>query len=349
MTAAVLCVNITLASAQNEYEGRLNVNFMSTIAISLDKETMQNEEMYNKINATSPSNLQNVLYVTKTADNTTLIGWQGFNPNNWFPHIDGRFFSYDEVKNKENAVYISSDEYGALFSSGDDGEEIKIDGETYNIVGAGVLTPYNFMHPISDNSPQQIFVSAVSTDYSFRIIPYTTFFQKYSPELILVQYGGLSLAQLTEKAEMLKNCFENATVTLPRENSNNYLLIQKFVRGSIGIILSLLIYISVIGIMQEWLKINSKRYYVFVLCGATQRKIVFLILLEWFTYVTVAVFAAVGIQYCLLPFLTILKAGAMPTALEFFGQLIGFFLVIVLFSLKKITKVADVKNRGGAI
>ncbi len=349
MTAAMLCVNITLASAQHEYESTLGINYFSTITISASKEFAENEDIYDTLTSLFPNDLNNVLYITKTPDNSTLIGWQGYNITNWFAHVDGRFFSYDEVENNEKAVYITFDEYGALIKSGvlDDG--INIDGENYKIVGSGFFTPWNFMFSISEESPQQIFISEISRDYSFRIIPYTTFFQSYSPELILVHFDDVTRSQLKEKAEILKECFSEAVVTLTGENSNEYLFNQKAVRGSIGVILSLLIYISVIGIMQEWLKINSKRYYVFALCGARQSKIVSLILLEWLTYLTVAALMALGIQYCLLPFLTTLRAGYMPTFTEVLVHLITFYLFIVLFSLKNIRKITDIKSRGGVL
>lgn len=349
MTAAMLCVNITLASAQHEYESTLGINYFSTITISADKEFAENEDIYDTLTSLFPNNLKNVLYITKTPDNSTLIGWQGYNITNWFAHIDGRFFSYDEVESNEKAVYISFDEYGDLIKSGVSDDGINIDGENYKIVGSGFLTPFNFMSPISEESPQKIFISKKSSDYSFRIIPYTTFFQSYSPELILVHFYSNTYSQLKEKAEILKECFSEAVITMPEENSNEYLFNQKAVRGSIGVILSLLIYISVIGIMQEWLKINSKRYYVFTLCGANQRKIILLILLEWLTYVTAAVLLALGIQYCLLPFLSMLKAGYMPTLTEVLVHLITFYLFIVLFSLKKIRKITDIKSRGGVL
>lgn len=349
MAAAMLCVNITLASAQHEYESTLGINYFSTITISAQKGFAENEDIYNTLTSLFSNNLNNVLYITKASDNSTLIGWQGYNITNWFPHNDGRFFSYDEVENNEKAVYISFDEYGDLIESGVSDDGINIDGENYKIVGTGYLTPWNIMSSISEESPQKIFVSEKSRDYSFRIIPYTTFFQSYSPELILVQFDNITHSQLIEKAEILKECFSEAVVTLPGENSNEYLFNQKAVRGSIGVILSLLIYISVIGIMQEWLKINSKRYYVFALCGARQNKIVSLILLEWLTYLTVAALMALGIQYCLLPFLTMLRAGYMPTFAELLVHLITFYLVIVLFSLKKIRKITDIKSRGGVL
>ena len=96
MTAAMLCVNITLASAQHEYESTLGINYFSTITISADKGFAENEDIYDTLTSLFPNNLNNVLYITKAPDNSTLIGWQGYNITNWFAHIDGRFFSYDE-------------------------------------------------------------------------------------------------------------------------------------------------------------------------------------------------------------------------------------------------------------
>lgn len=349
MSAAMLCVNITLASAQHEYEHSIGINYFSTITIATDKGFAENEDVYDTLTSLFPNNLKNVLYITKTSDNSTLIGWQGYNIGHWFPHIDGRFFSFDEVENNEKAVYISSDEYGKLIESGASDDGINIDGESYKIIGTGYLTPWNIMSPIGEDSPQTIFISEMPSDYSFRIIPYTTFFESYSPELILVHFGSNTYSQLKEKMEILKEHFSEAVITMPGENSNEYLFNQKAVRGSIGIILTLLIYISVIGIMQEWLKINSKRYYVFALCGARQSKIVSLILLEWLTYLIIAALMALGIQYCLLPFLTTLKAGYMPTFPEMLVHLITFYLVIVLFYLKKIRKTTDIKSRGGVL
>lgn len=349
ISAAILCVNITLASAQNEYENTLNINYLSTIAISFEDKTAQKEDLYKTINSLFPANLRNVLYITKTSDNSTLIGWQGYNTSNWFPHTNGRFFSFDEVENNEKVVYITYDEYGKLVTSENSNKKINIDGEIYDIVGAGWLTPFNFKNSISDESTQQIFVSDSSKDYSFRILPYTTFFKNYFPELVLIQFDNLTYSQLKEKMNILENSFSDAIITMPKENSDQLLFSEKAVRALIGILLSLLIYISIVGIMQEWLKINSKRYYVFVLCGARQIKIVFLILLEWLTYVIIALFLSLGIQFCLLPMLSTIGAGYMPTYIEVFAQLIVFYFFTISLSFKKIKKITTINNRGGVL
>lgn len=349
IAAAMFCIDMTLASAQNEYESTLNINSLSSIAMFFDSETVQTDEIDKTLNSLFPTELRNVIYITKTDDGTTLIGWQGYNQTNWFPHINGRFFSFEEVENEEKVAYISTEDYGELESDENGNIKIDIDGESYLVIGAGWSSPYNFKSAISEDSPQDIFVSDFAKDYTFRIIPYTTFFQNYSPELVLIHFEHPSFSFLKEKKAVLERYFESAAVTMPKENSDEYLLTQKAVRAAIGVVLSLLLFVSVIGIMQEWLKINSNRYYVFVLCGAGQRKIVFLILAEWLTYTVIGLLLSLGIQYCCLPLLSEIGAGYMPKLAEIAAQLILFYLVAVLLLLKKIKTITAVSRRGGAL
>lgn len=349
IAAAMFCIDMTLASAQNEYESTLNINSLSSVAMFFDSETIQTDEIDQTLNSLFPTELRNVIYITKTDDGTTLIGWQGYNQTNWFPHINGRFFSFDEVENEAKVAYIPTDDYGKLGSDENGNIKIDIDGESYSVIGAGWCNPYNFKSAISEDSPQDIFVSDFAKDYTFRIIPYTTFFQNYSPELVLIHFEHPSFSFLKEKKAVLERYFESAAVTMPKENSDEYLLTQKAVRAAIGVVLSLLLFVSVIGIMQEWLKINSNRYYVFVLCGAGQRKIVFLILAEWLTYTVIGLLLSLGIQYCCLPLLSEIGAGYMPKLAEIAAQLILFYLVAVLLLLKKIKTITAVSRRGGAL
>lgn len=349
IAAAMFCIDMTLASAQNEYESTLNINSLSSIAMFFDSETVQTDEIDKTLNSLFPTELRNVIYITKTDDGTTLIGWQGYNQTNWFPHINGRFFSFDEVENEAKVAYIPTDDYGKLGSDENGNIKIDIDGESYSVIGAGWCNPYNFKSAISEDSPQDIFVSDFAKDYTFRIIPYTTFFQNYSPELVLIHFEHPSYSFLKEKKAVLEKYFETAAVTMPKENSDEYLLTQKAVRAAIGVVLSLLLIVSVIGIMQEWLKINSNRYYVFVLCGAGQRKIFLLILAEWLTYTVIGLLLSLGIQYCCLPLLSEIGAGYMPKLAEIAAQFILFYSVTVLMSAKNIKKVTAVSRRGGAL
>lgn len=51
IAAAMFCIDMMLASAQNEYESTLNINSLSSIAMFFDSETVQTDEIAQTINS----------------------------------------------------------------------------------------------------------------------------------------------------------------------------------------------------------------------------------------------------------------------------------------------------------
>lgn len=332
---SMLCIHVTLATARNEYESSLNINYLSSIAISLKNEKTE-LNIDKTLQDSYKDELLNVLFLTKTEDGTTLIGWYGYKQTSWFPHMEGRFFSYDEYKKKKNVVYVDDEEYVSL--SEKEQKEIKIDGVNYEIIGSGSIGSFNLRAAISPESDQTILQSENENDYLFRIIPSSVFVEKYSPELVFVQFNNPSYKELEEKCNELETLFPHATVTMPKDNSDSFLLIEKLKRSSAGIFLAICVTISTIGIMMEWVSMSKNTIYTYLLCGASKKKVAFSIYAEWIFYYILALFFALILQKILSKFLSMIGAQFLPDWQDLVIEFILFSILTWAATRKKMKK-----------
>lgn len=344
ITAGMFCISMTLGSARGDYESSLNINYLTTITLSFNRDDPRRKEAFSQLDGSFRKELLNTLYLTKAQDGTLLIGWDGSGHTNWFPHGSGRFFRQSEVRAKEKVAYITSDEYAELAKTGRT-DSVTIDGSEYQIVGTGWISPFNLKYPISEASTQQLLQSEDNADYRFCIIPYSTFLETYVPELILVQFNHVDYATLAARRTQLAQMFPDAEVTMPSESSDQYLQVEKAKRSAVGTLFAVIIGVSVLGLMLEWLKLNRKQYYVYLICGATRRQMIGLILAEWFLYLLVGTCLAVAIHAALLPWLKPIGAGYLPEwgDMAFFCLL--FYICSILASLKRMRVYVDVLGK----
>lgn len=165
------------------------------------------------------------------------------------------------------------------------------------------------------------------------------------PELILVQFDHLDYESLAARCAQLARMFPDAEVTMPSESSDQYLQAEKAKRSAVGALFAVIIGVSVLGLMLEWLKLNRKQYYVYLICGATRRQTIGLILLEWFLYLLAGACLAVAIHAALLPWMKIVGAGHLPEWRDMAFFCLLFYLISVLASLKKIRSYVDVLGK----
>lgn len=344
ITAGMFCISMTLGSARGDYENSLNINYLTTVTVSFESEDASRADAFSQMESGFQGELLNVLSITKAQDGTLLVGWYGSAQTHWFPHVNGRFFRQSEVKAGERVAYITHDEYTGLVKEGRT-DTVQIDGLNYRIVGTGWISPFNLKYPISESSSQQLLQSEDNADYRFCIIPYSTFLKTYAPELILVQFDHMDYQTLEARCAQLAQMFPDAEVTMPSESSEHYLQAEKAKRSAIGALFAVIIGVSVLGLMMEWLKLNRKQYYVFLLCGATRRQTVGLILLEWFSYLLAGTCLAVGLHAAFLPWMDVFGAGYLPEWKDIVLFFLLFYGISVMASLKKIHSYVDILGK----
>lgn len=332
-----LCLFFTASSAKDEYESSLNINYLSSVSFTVDEENQIDDSRdYSALLEKNFDDLLNVLYITNDAEGNTIIGWYGYEPAHWFPLSTGRFFTFSDNENRNNVVYIGDSEYSGLIGKQ---SSLSLNGYDFEIIGSGYLSPFNFRYPINSKSEQKIFVSTMTEDYSFRIIPYTVFFDNYSPELILVQFNNPSYSDLKERCNKLEELLPGTTVLLPDKSSDMYLVTEKIKRMSVGAFLSATILISMIGIFSEFIKIRKNLLRTFYICGLSTGKLQLIVCLEQFLYIIVAEITVIVFQVLLKEHLAVIGVGSVPEIGEILFITILIFSIMIIGAHNRIKKI----------
>ena len=341
VVTAIFCMNVTLAAARDYFEKTNGSHEMTTIAVSFPEGAEPGAELADVFEENYLADTETALFILRTPDDDFIIGWNGDDVSYFFAHWDGRIFTQEEIANHSRVAYINFQKYNELEKAGH-ADKIKIDNEEYAIVGCGGITIFNLINPIAKDSPQTI-LSREEDMQGFsplvQIIPYTVFCEKYSPQLILLQFKFYEPEKLEEKVALLQQDFPDATVTMPRVNAELYYTGQKLWHSIAGLFLAAILWCSLSGMMQEWLKMNHKKYRVYLICGMAKGKILLQILGEWLLLFILAAALAVLAQWLLQPLLSLFNAGYMPDAPDMVLVPTAFYLLSVLFSIKSIRRV----------
>ncbi len=341
VTTAIFCMNVTLAAARDYFEKTNGGHEMTTIAISFPEGAEPGADLAAVFEEKYLADNETALFILRAPDDTFIIGWNGDDVSYFFPHVEGRIFTQEEIENHSRVAYISDKKYSELDKEGK-ADKIRIDDEEYTIVGCGWIAISNLLYPIDKDSPQTI-LSQEEDMQGFsplvQIIPYTVFFEKYSPQLILLQFKFYEPEKLEETAALLQQDFPDATVTMPRVNADLYYTGQKLWHSIAGLFLAAILWCSLSGMMQEWLKMNHKKYRVYLICGMAKGKILLQILGEWLLLFILAAALATLAQWLLQPLLSLFHAGYMPDAPDMVLVLTAFYLLSILFSIKSIRRV----------
>lgn len=341
VATAIFCMNVTLAAARDYFEKSNASANMTTIAISMPDSAKPKADLPAVFEEKYLADTETALFIFQRSDNHYIIGWNGDDVSYFFPHIDGRIFTQEEIDNHSRVTYINFQKYDELEKAGH-ADKMKIDDEEYAIIGCGWISIFNLFDPIDKDSPQTI-LSREEDMQGFsplvQIIPYTVFFEKYSPQLILLQFKFYEPEKLEETAALLQQDFPDATVTMPRVNADLYYTGQKLWHSIAGLFLAAILWCSLSGMMQEWLKMNHKKYRVYLICGMAKGKILLQIFGEWLLLFILAAALATLAQWLLQPLLSLFHAGYMPDAPDMVLVPTAFYLLSILFSIKSIRRV----------
>lgn len=341
VTTAIFCMNVTLAAARDYFEKSNASANMTTIAVSFPDGAEPSADLSAVFEENYLADTETALFIFQKSDNDFIIGWNGDDVSYFFPHVEGRIFTHEEIENHSRVAYINYQKYNELANTGGE-RTIQIDDEEYSIVGCGWIAIFNLLDPIDKDSPQTI-LSQEEDMQGFsplvQIIPYTVFFEKYSPQLILLQFKYYEPEKLEETVALLQQDFPDATVTMPRVNADLYYTGQKLWHSIAGLFLAAILWCSLSGMMQEWLKMNHKKNRVYLICGMAKGKILLQILGEWLLLFILAAALATLAQWLLQPLLSLFHAGYMPDAPDAVLVPAAFYILSILFSIKSIRRV----------
>lgn len=321
LTSALFCISVLLGYAQNTYLSERGINYSSTVTVDSDM-SLDNAEIIadvEKINKQCGNKIANALYIAGSDDNVIVIGWYGNKISNWFPTTSSRFFTSEETAGCENVVYMPYVEH----TYADDGsvsqqlirrigETVILDGEKYKIIETGWITADTFISSISSRSSQQLFSEQSKRDAKIRIIPYSTFMKKYRPSLILLHFQDMSYEELTQCCEMITKDSSLGPAYPPDTDSGQMLRSEKAQELIIALFLTSLAGITIIQLMNQWLRNNRKQYMIYMICGLSELQTLALTAAEWFAVFTVGVCLAELLHLSLLKPFSYLGAGHMP-------------------------------------
>ena len=330
MVISCLSMSIIFGFVSKNYYNEVQFGASSSITVWFGESGSSQDDISQLLESPIVDEAKNILFISRdfisrdltSGDgdtNTRLIGWKGFDVDQWFPHSTGRFFTQEEEEKGGMVAYIHQAQYDAS------NRFIEYRGEKYYVVGAGFLEAWNVYSPISDESPQTLF-SMDNLDVNLITFPYTTYLERNKPELILVHFMNLTHSQLKEKKKQLELMFPTAAVTLPRVNTDTFLDEQLISRGKIAVIFIIIIGITMIQLLMEWLNGNQRQYFILYQCGVPKIKIFALIVMEWTIELILCSLLSSGIHRVLLPVLTILGADTLPI-LSIWRNVIAIILV----------------------
>ena len=289
ISAALFCINAMLGYVETEYRDMRVMNSYSALTIvSTRNEEIPVEEIKAYIRGEEDLEIRNILNICLLPDEICLIGWEGYEQTKWFPHMTGHFFTEEQVAQAENVIYITSDEYATLADVKNN--RLEMDGETYQIVGTGWMVEKNFMDAVGTDSQQTIFQEKkgggiyYGERYKFRIVPYTTFNERYTPEMVLVQMESSSYRQIQELAERLTFKYPGLNVAMPRNDSGEYRAERLKNDSKYIMLLVVLLWVTTVSVVREWILLNRNGYRVLGICGATKGQVKRLVLMELFLF-----------------------------------------------------------------
>lgn len=347
LTSALFCISVLLGYAQNTYLSERGINYSSTVTVDSDM-SLDNAEIIadvEKINKQCGNKIANALYIAGSDDNVIVIGWYGNKISNWFPTTSSRFFTSEETAGCENVVYMPYVEH----TYADDGsvsqqlirrigETVILDGEEYKIIETGWITADTFISSISSRSSQQLFSEQSKRDAKIRIIPYSTFMKKYRPSLILLHFQDMSYEELTQCCEMITKDSSLGPAYPPDTDSGQMLRSEKAQELIIALFLTSLAGITIIQLMNQWLRNNRKQYMIYMICGLSELQTLALTAAEWFAVFTVGVCLAELLHLSLLKPFSYLGAGHMPALSDI------LITAVLLYGLSTLIMAKQIKN-----
>ena len=219
---SMYCICAMLGVAVSEYETAKTWNDYTTLIVNPGEvHATENSKMIQLLDRTNDEDIQNVIYLTRYKNGIYVIGWDGTQQTQWFPHSSGRFFTEEEIKTGEKLAYVSEG-----YQTYDKSKEIELAGEIYQVIGVGWMVTYNFSSMIPDESKVHLFTEETPYDnpgsgktreeyFKFIIIPVSCYLENYQPDQILVQISHADTRKMKEYKKILENEVPGIQVCLP--------------------------------------------------------------------------------------------------------------------------------------
>lgn len=276
------------------------------------------------------NNVVNTLYLHQVENMFVRIGWQGTEWTRWFAASSGRFFTADEANS--NLIVVFGD--GKNVS---EDTTVLVEGRDMEIVGTGTLLPYYFRLGISAASGSAIMAS---DETAIQILPYGTFLQLYTPEMILVQFQNLSRSQIESKMAAISERFPNAQVYPPNTNSDDVKIEEQVAKALESFILCIIAGVTIIQLVALWTQMLQSEIAVYAICGLEKRKCIAFVYILWAFLFLVASSLAILIHWLVLPLLGKFDADLLPMPATYALLVLIVFFITAAYSYETVARSA---------
>ena len=270
----------------------------------------------------------NTLYLHQAENMLVRIGWQGTEWTRWFAASSGRFFTTDEA----NSNLIVVHDRGKNVS---EDTTVFVEGREMEIVGTGTLIPYYFRLGISAASGSAMMAS---DETEIQILPYGTFLQLYTPEMVLVQFRNLPRSQIESKMSAISERFPNAQVYPPNVNSDDVKTEEQLAKALESFILCIISGVTIVQLVSLWTQMLKSEISVYAICGLEKRKCILFVYILWAFLFIIASALAVFIHWLLLPLLGKFDADLLPMPVTYSLLVLIVFLATAFYSYETVAR-----------
>lgn len=344
MMSVFLCMSLMLGYARNNYITNTYTNTSATLAVFFDGSdgtAAPGREALEEGLAPYRDCTDHIIYIARTGDGTLLAGWDlhgNGELGQWIPVSSSRFFTQQEVEDAADVMINSSEEFSSWDTSEEslplETRELTVDGVQYALISSHPYVSYNFLYNLSRDSRQDL----VTGDVKIRIVPYTTLFKRYTPTLVYLTFGGATRSQLRRYVEEIRNVFPGAEVTLPKENSSTFYLMEKIGRSIVGAAMALISMMTLLSLNKLWVSAKKPVYNTYRLCGASQKRIFGSVCGEWLAFMLLGAALAELLHALMKPLLRGLRADCLPT----FGDMA--VVIALTYGLTLLFSAGDIKK-----
>ena len=323
LTISIYTVCTLLGAAMGEYRLALQGNDTATLTVDILKEAFDPDQWDGALPEEIPGGTVNTIYISQLSAGQYVIGWDGNDPQMWFPGVYGRFFMEDEQRNAAEVIY-SSEQVSA------EEQMISLEGRIYQLIGKGSLVFATFGVATSRQSKHADFWYDYTGEYEFFVLPYRTYLKEYTPDLVLIQLAKATPDNLKNAQTNLMEDISGVQVYLPDVTAAQVLIKSNVKYALLSIGLSLLALMSIVMISREWIGQLEEEISVYHLCGLSGRRCILHIYTQYLILYLICTGAALLIHAFSRSVLEFIYADASPNLLSFVLVLILLFFFVVL-------------------
>lgn len=316
------------------------------------------DELAKKYAALSESSPRTVFAANfDSSASSVVIGWYGENGGHWFIQDEGRFLTDADVESTAKVAVVSKNLY-PVFEFEEGVHPVQVAGTDVNIIGVGTLM-----------TPSLLFTGGAIDAYTRYaesegrlkvadelgaednraptetiILPISTFTNlNLTANLIRVEYTVGSERVLDQYHTLLESIFPGAKIIDPVIGEVFYSASMKqAIFRSAGLII--LAFTNIAALYVYWLLMMRRTHTLYMVCGASKRNIVVMILLEWFILTLLGYILFAVIQYFSMALLEFMKIEPLCTAAE---QALCFVFIYVMSSglmVRQVIKNAQIHS-----